>query len=398
MIIFCEILYVALLCAVTYTIVKSSTKVFVSGILLHSTSMLAAVSLLQISLFITKLLIDNVFTQWNICLSASIALYIFCRYKGRKHLNKKGYSFALFEKKVRVIKTLFIFCLGILFIVSSISITTILSSDEKISLMLKNKSLYCHLFITRSNPVVEANSWQELKSNVASHYGSNTLADNIRALNFILSIQTEEYDTLLSKNKNLSQLLKEPALQDIINDQHIISIFIDGDLSLREIYKLGANNKIKALLNNREFILLVRKIDLLQVEKNFIEYRNSLLQAISVQWSTSSINSSLQLDECIASGKWRQCTSDKILFKRAPFSLLKAHLSIPGRVTIICEADTAPILVQDDISLKMNSHGSSYSIELDNPQEVQLTLMFQFPKDSERCCFVKVLIESSNVE
>jgi hypothetical protein len=391
MIIFCEIIFLALIAGVIFAISKSTPKALLSGIILHFSSMLISVLFLQLSLFCTQVLFSNVFTQWVLSLALSIIVYILSWKKGRNILTKQDFSFPVLENHPRKIKTLLLTALAVFIITSGISITTVLSTDKEMSSILKNKSLYCHLFINDNDDLnVDQSSWQEFKTEVANHSGSRSLADNIRALNLILNLQAKEYDHLLAKNENLKKLLKEPALQDIINDQEVFGTLIKGELSLRQLYKLGANKKIKTLLNNNAFILLVRRINLIELEKNIYEYRQSRLSPLSVQWFKSSINNSLELDKCLTSGVWHECRSENIKFNNAPFNLLKATLSAQGLITIVCKASTAPIMIQNEISRKMKAHGDSYSIELDNPQNVQLTLMFQFPEESEPYCHVEV--------
>lgn len=158
------------------------------------------------------------------------------------------------------------------------------------------------------------------------------------------------------------------------------------------------NKKIIKLLNNKEFISLVRRIDLRTLEEDIRRHRQSLMKELQLEWSQSTISNTLALNECLLSGKWSHCHPQKVQFDKATCCLLRSKITAQGRIIINCKADTAPLLLVNDVSHKMKLQKDIYTLELKNSGQLELVLLFFFKKNSQYTCSVSTFCKTRDSE
>lgn len=395
MIILTEILLLALLSVSAYCLFKYSLPSFLKGLACYGAGFFVSFLTFKVSLFIFGYLLSNILLQLIIAFILSLTAFVMLLLKLCKLLNiklEKSSSWRHFLK----LKILVLLSLLAAFIVAAISVVNILSADPDFYKKLEEESLFCSFLLPEKEKEAADDFWQNVKTGISRSTGSQKISDNIRALNFLLTLEPEEYPELISENAALKSLLNEPALKAIEEDTGLMELFIEEELSLTKIYKLAENEKVKALLKDEKFLRAVRQIDLLELEKQTLSIRASKMTSLDLQWSTLGISSSLMLDESIKNGNWQVCTGRVFELAAAKYSLLKVRFKEGGHVSFHCQATVPPIVIYRDESEAMKKQGDTLVFELDVLGEEDVVFLFEFPEKSLPCCEMQAFLKKKS--
>ena len=392
MVVFLELLFLVLSISFLWFLAKSSPARLSKSLLVYLiVLLLGGISFYFLS-FVFSFLVKNVLLQLFFTFLAVLGVCIWGLLTLRPKLQEKEVGYAFFERYCFLVKcSVMVFFLS-LSLSLYISVLAILSADEALFSKIRKEGVLSSLLMPNENDKTDQ-PWESLKSGIARSTGSRDIAENIRALNFILSLDTEEYPQLIKENGSLKDVVNSQALQDIVTDTELLSTFLEGDLSLGQVYRLAENKKVKALLDDEDFLKKVRRLDLLQLEKDIINLRTARYRVLSPEWSTSSIDSSLHLDECLKSGDWELCNADSVSLPVGKFSLIKSKFPESGKVSFKCKASVPPVVLHGDMSYSMESHGDIYILDLDINREQDVIFLFNFPEGKSRLCSIETFIK-----
>lgn len=395
MIILIELLTLCLFTLLTYCLFKYSLFSFLRVCFCYSIGLFIASLTFKVSAFIFDYLLENIFLQSLISFLISFTAFTLIVLRLYKVVKLKEGVVLSAGKKIIYFKLFILLALLSIFLMASVSIVNILSADPDFYESLKRDSLFCSLLLPDQSDNKEDDFWSEVKSGISESTGSKNFSDNIRALNFILTLESHEYSELVNENDALKTLLKEPALKAIEEDTALMELFIEEDMSLAKVYSLAENKKVKALLEDENFLQSVRQIDLLELEKQILKIRFSKLNEFRPACYTLGIESSLMLDESLKNGAWTLCSGDTFTLTEGKYSLLKIPLQQPGIVRFQFKSEKAPIVIYRNESDEMVSHGDVLVFELETLEAEDIVFMFEFSEKSLRQIKIQAFYKKS---
>jgi hypothetical protein len=308
----------------------------------------------------------NLFLMWGGSIGAALIAYIT--------------AFVLLAKKIDVTKMPAIRCKraykvgGILLfwgvsLFLAISLLHLMAAEPETAQALRERSLIArHLLVTPpiddSDPSAdpdEPSSWERIKQQATKTSGANSLVDSYNAMCFLLELDEDECTYLVENNKPLHDLLNHPILLKILEDDELVDTILGSELSLKEVYGLGSEQEVKQLLNDPVFRESVEKINLVEMCQQVREYRKQKRQVSDVSWEKSWVDSTLDLDACLAdAARWTACKStEDIGWPKGRYGLLRTALP-QGDWLVTCKAKDRPTLLINDESVKMRRQDDVY--------------------------------------